>query len=351
MPSPALPSRYPLIQAPLAGVQGSAMTIGVCRAGALGSLPAAMLSAEQLAAELTAIQTATDAPFNVNFFAHTLPAITADDARRWQAVLQPYFSRFGLNPAAIKPGVLRRPFDDAHLAVLQQYRPAVVSFHFGLPENRLLQAVKDTGARILSSATTVAEALWLAERGVDAVIAQGSEAGGHRATFLGSDMATQTGTFALLAQTVDALTVPVIAAGGIADERGIQAALALGAAAVQVGTAYLLCDESQASPFHRAAIAAAATVPQRAETAITNVFSGKPARGLVNTLMRDLAYLHHDAMPFPHAATAVNAIRAAAEATGDNGFTPLWCGQNPRGCRAVSAYELSQDLCAAFQAA
>ena len=347
----ALPSAYPLIQAPMAGAQDSQMAIAVCRAGGLGSLAAALLSPPQLAAELAAIQAATDAPFNVNFFAHQMLEPTPQQMRRWHDFLQPYFDRFGVDAAAMDAGGLRQPFGDAQLAIVQQYRPAVVSFHFGLPAAAQVQALKDIGTCIIASATSVAEAQWLAERGVDAVIAQGSEAGGHRATFLAADVASQTGTLALLPQIVDAVPLPVIAAGGIADVRGIRAALQLGATAVQIGTAYLLCDESRISPLHRGAINAAMQAPQQAQTAITNLFSGKPARGLVNTLMRDGGYMHADAAPFPYAAAAVNAIRAKAEKQGNSGFTPLWCGQNPSGCRAVSATELTQDLCRAFQAA
>ena len=278
MPLSPLPSVYPLIQAPMAGAQGSQMAIAVCRAGGLGSLAAALLSPQQLADELAAIQAATDAPFNVNFFAHQMTEPSPQQMRRWHDFLQPYFARFGVDAAAMDAGVLRQPFGDAQLEIMQQYRPAVVSFHFGLPAAAQVQALKDIGTRIISSATSVAEARWLAERGVDAVIAQGSEAGGHRALFLAGDVASQTGTLALLPQIVDAVPLPVIAAGGIADVRGIRAALQLGAAAVQIGTAYLLCDESRISPLHRAAINAAMQAPQPAPTAITNLFSGKPAR-------------------------------------------------------------------------
>lgn len=329
----------------MAGAQGVDMALAVCTAGGLGSLPAALLSPDALAAQLSLMGKKTQAPFNVNFFAHTMPTLTQAHTRLWRACLQPCFQAYGVDEADIRASVLRRPFGEDMLAVLQQYRPSVVSFHFGLPAPRLLQAVKDTGAMVLSSATTVAEACWLAERGVDAVIAQGSEAGGHRGTFLDSAMATQQGLFALLAQVVDAVKIPVVAAGAIADAAGIRAALALGAVAVQVGTAYLLCHESEISPLHREALHMAAHTPQKAQTAITNVFSGKPARGLVNTLMHELGYLCDAVAPFPYAATEVNAIRAKAEARGDAGFTPLWCGQNPTGCRSVSATELTEALC------
>lgn len=342
-----LPSRYPLIQAPMAGAQDHRMAAAVCRAGGLGSLPSATWSAERLAQEISALQAQTDAPFNVNFFVHVMPPEDAAAQARWRLRLQTYYRRWGLAGDALADALGRRPFAADMLDVLQQYRPAVVSFHFGLPEAALLRGVKDTGAQIWASATTVAEAQWLAEHGADGIIAQGSEAGGHRATFLGSDMASQTGLFALLPQVADAVALPVAAAGGIADERGIRAALALGASAVQLGTAFLLCDESLIAPLHRAALQEAAAAGH-AETAITNVFSGKPARGLVNTLMRDLGYLNADVAPFPYAAAASAPLRAAAEAAGDAGFTPLWSGQNPSGCRAVSAGELCRTLCRVF---
>ncbi|MCP2039745.1 nitronate monooxygenase [Neisseria sp. HSC-16F19] len=345
--SACLPSVYPLIQAPMAGAQDHRMAAAVCRAGGLGSLPAAMWTATQLAGEIEALRALTDAPFNVNFFTHEMPPPDEAVKARWQHRLQDYYRHWGVT-ADSAPVPLRRPFAAEQLEVLQQYRPAVVSFHFGLPQAGLMRAVKDTGAQVLASATTVAEAQWLADHGADVVIAQGSEAGGHRATFLGSDMATQTGLFALLPQVADAVPVPVVATGGIADERGIRAALALGASAVQLGTAYLLCHESLIGGVHRTALSAAAGAVA-AETAISNVFSGKPARGLVNTLMRDLGCLNEDVAPFPYAAAATAALRSAAEAQGDSSFTPLWSGQNPHGCRAISAYDLTRDLCGCFE--
>ncbi|MDO5687585.1 MAG: nitronate monooxygenase [Neisseria sp.] len=343
-----LPSRFPLIQAPLAGAQDAAMTIAVCRAGGLGSLAAAMLSTDVLAEQIETIQAAVDAPFNLNFFAHTLPDVGAAEDQAWRELLQPFFDEFGIDAGSLPAGVLRRPFDESQLAVVEKYRPAVVSFHFGLPEKSLLDAVKASGAMVLSSATTLAEGLWLQENGADAVIAQGSEAGGHRGMFLAHQPAAQLGTFALLPQLVKALNIPVIAAGGIADTAGIQAALQLGAAAVQLGTAYLLCDESTIGALHRAAIEKVARHPEQCDTALTNVFSGKPARGLINRLMREVGLIHPQVMPFPFAATASGALRRAAEAQGSTDFTPLWCGQNPSGCKAVSAYDLTRELTAAF---
>lgn len=346
-----LPSIYPLIQAPMAGAQNSEMAIAVCRAGALGSLPAAMLSPQQLATEIKTIQAATAAPFNVNFFAHTLPEITETQRQRWHRLLQPYLQRYHINPDNIATGTLRRPFDAAQLEVIQQLRPAVVSFHFGLPEKALLMAVKNSGTLILSSATTIAEGIWLEQHGADMVIAQGAEAGGHRGQFLDEPLACQMGTFALTARLAKYLSIPVIAAGGIAGVEGIQAVLRLGAAAVQLGTAYLLCSESRISPAHRQAVMAAQQHPGQHPTAITNLFSGKPARGLVNDFMREQHFLSHDALPFPYAASAIGALRKAAEPQGDNRFTSLWCGENPDGCASVSATALTQQLIRAFAAA
>lgn len=335
-----LPSTFPLIQAPMAGAQDAAMAAAVCRAGGLGSLPAAMWDAEKLSAEIEKLHHAAGgAPFNVNFFAHRLPEVSDSQRGRWHALLAPYFGEFGIDAQTLPEGVLRRPFDEKQLAVVEKYRPAAVSFHFGLPEKNLLAAVKDTGAKILASATTAAEALWLAENGADAVIAQGWEAGGHRGMFLTQDTATQVGLFALIAQIRQAVKLPVIAAGGIAGAQSIQAALKLGAAAVQIGTAYLLCNESLIPQLYRAALRRAAQSP--ADTAVTNLFSGKPARGLVNRFMRENGFIHDDALPFPYASRETGALRAAAEAAGSDDFSSLWCGQNPSGCREISAEELT----------
>jgi nitronate monooxygenase len=219
-------------------------------------------------------------------------------------------------------------------------RPPVVSFHFGLPEPGLLARVRGTGAKILSSATTVDEARWLEAQGVDAIIAQGVEAGGHRGMFLSDELTRQVGTLALVAQIVDAVRVPVIAAGGIADARGVAAAMALGAVAVQVGTAYLLCTEAQTSRVHREAL----SHEDARHTALTNVFTGRPARSIVNRIMRELGPISPHAPAFPLAMAAILPLRAAAEAGGSGDFSPLWAGQNVTGCRAIGAGELTRGL-------
>src|SRR5918992_6014074 len=274
----------PIIQAPMAGVQGSALAVAVSNAGGLGSLPCAMLSPEMMQTELAAIARGTRNPVNVNFFCHAPPTPDPDGEAAWRAALSPYYREFGIDPASIPSGPGRVPFDAETAEALAPFKPAVVSFHFGLPSAELIAQVKGWGSTILSSATTVAEAQLLEERGVDAIIAQGLEAGGHRGMFLSNDLTTQVGTLALVRQIVQAVRIPVIAAGGIADAAGVAAALALGAAGVQVGTAYLLCPEATTSAVHRAALRSEAA----RYTALTNLFTGRPARGIVNRIMREL---------------------------------------------------------------
>ena len=246
----------------MAGVQGSAMAVAVSNAGGLGSLPCAMLTLDVLRSGLQAITSQTSQPYNVNFFCHTPPVPDTAREAAWRAALAPYYAQHGINAATISAGAGRAPFTHEAADVLEAFKPPVVSFHFGLPKPELLARVKAWGAVVLSSATTVAEARWLEANGADAVIAQGLEAGGHRAVFLAEhltgnwtfDLSTQQGTFTLLPQIVAAVRCPVIAAGGIADAAGVRAAMALGAAGVQVGTAYLLCTEATTSAVHRAAL-------------------------------------------------------------------------------------------------
>lgn len=324
----------------MAGVQGSALAIAVSNAGGLGSLPCAMLSLDAVRHEMAAIKAQTSKPFNVNFFCHAPPEADAQREANWRRALSPYYAEFGIDPDAIPAGPGRMPFSAEAVEVLAEFEPAVVSFHFGLPAPELLERVRSWGAKILSSATTVDEALWLQKHGVDAVIAQGLEAGGHRGHFLSDDLNAQVGTFALLPQIVRAVNVPVIAAGGIADARGVAAAMALGAAGVQIGTAYLLCEEATTSAVHREALKRdAARV-----TALTNVFTGRPARSIVNRLMREIGPMNPEAPAFPLAAAAVAPLRAKAESQGSGDFSPLWAGQNVSGCREVSAAVLTREL-------
>jgi nitronate monooxygenase len=330
----------PIIQAPMAGVQGSALAVAVSNVGGLGSLPCAMLTPDAMRQELATIRAQTSRPYNVNFFCHTPPQPDEKREAAWRAVLAPYFAELGVDPAQIPAAPARAPFSHAAADVLEEFKPLVVSFHFGLPSEDLLARVRSWGAKILSSATTLEEARWLEARGVDGIIAQGLEAGGHRGMFLSEDIASQVGTFALLPQVVRAVKVPVIAAGGIADTRGVAAAMALGAAGVQVGTAYLLCPECTTSPLHRAALKSDAAQL----TALTNVFSGRPARGIINRIMRELGPMSADAPAFPLAGAALAPLRAKAESLGRSEFSQLWAGQNTSGCEEISAALLTQKL-------
>jgi nitronate monooxygenase len=332
----------PIIQAPMAGVQGSALAVAVSDAGGLGSLPCAMLSLDAMRDELAAIKAQTDKPFNVNFFCHAPPTPSAEREAAWRATLSPYYKEYGTDVDTIPVGPGRAPFSSEAADVLSEFKPAVVSFHFGLPSAKLLARVRAWGSKILSSATTVEEACWLEAQGVDAIIAQGLEAGGHRGMFLSDDLTTQVGTFALLPQIVQAVKLPVIAAGGIADAKGIAAAMALGAAGVQIGTAYLLCPEATTSAVHRVALKSEAA----RHTALTNLFTGRPARGIVNRIMKELGPISTAPSPFPLATSAIAPLRAKAESQGSGDFSPLWCGQNASGCKEVPAAQLTRELAA-----
>lgn len=330
----------PIIQAPMAGVQGSALAVAVCAAGGLGSLPCAMLGSAPMRAELGAIRAQTRRPFNVNFFCHATPAADAGREAAWRQALQPYYREFDIDASSIPAGPGRLPFDATAAALLAEFRPEVVSFHFGLPAAEQLAPLRAWGAKIVSSATTVDEALWLEQQGVDLIVAQGLEAGGHRGMFLSTELSTQVGTLALLPQIVRAVRVPVVAAGGIADARGVAAAMALGAAGVQLGTAYLLCPETTTSAVHRAALKSHAA----RHTALTNLFTGRPARGIVNRFMREQGPISELAPAFPLATAAVAPLRARAEAAGSGDFSPLWSGQNATGCKEVPAAQLTREL-------
>jgi nitronate monooxygenase len=332
----------PLIQSPMAGAQDAHLAIAVSQAGALGSLPAAMLDAASLERELRRLQ-AAGCPYNVNFFVHSPPAPDAAREARWMQALDPYYREFGLDPAHAPSGASRQPFSHEAAEVLEAFRPPVVSFHFGLPAPELLARVKRMGSRVLSSATTVREALWLQAQGADAVIAQGLEAGGHRGHFLDKDVTLQADTALLLPSIVAALDIPVIAAGGIADAQGVRAAIALGASGVQVGTAFLLCDEALTSTVHRAALK-----DLQAPTALTNVFTGGLARGIVNRVMREQGPVSQTAPPFPLATAGMGPLRSHAEAAGAGDFSPLWSGTNRSGCRAAPAAEIVRALARGF---
>jgi nitronate monooxygenase len=332
----------PIVQAPMAGVQGSALAVAVSNAGGLGSLPCAMLGPDAMRIELRAIKAQTSKPFNVNFFCHTPPKPSAERENAWRTSLSSYYKEFGIDADKIPTGPGRMPFSSEAADALSEFKPEVVSFHFGLPAADLLARAKGWGAKILASATTVEEARWLEAHGVDCIIAQGLEAGGHRGIFLSDDLSTQVGTFALVPQIVREVKVPVIAAGGIADARGVAAAMALGAAGVQIGTAYLLCPEATTSAVHRAALKSEAA----RHTALTNLFTGRPARGIVNRIINELGPIGTNVPEFPLATSAIAPLRAKAESQGNGDFSPLWSGQNASGCKEIPAAALTRELAA-----
>jgi nitronate monooxygenase len=332
----------PIVQAPMAGAVDWELAAAAAEAGALGSLPCAMLNANQIREQMGKIRAHTKKPVNLNFFCHTPPTLSNAREARWRERLAPYYRELGIDPAAPVPSSKRAAFDAAMCDVVEETKPEVVSFHFGLPEPDLLRRVKEAGFLVMGSATTVAEARWLEARGVDAIIAQGNEAGGHRGIFLSEDISTQPGTFALIPQIVDAVKVPVIATGGIADARGIAAAFALGAAGVQIGSAYLWCPESKISAPHRAALKSA----RDDGTALTSLMTGRPARGIVNRVMREIEPTSDVAPEFPLAAGALAPLRAKAEAQGSGDFSPMWAGQAAALGRAMPAGQLTKTLAA-----
>ncbi len=329
----------PILQAPMAGASDSALAIAVGRAGGLGSLPCAMLSDARLRAEVHNFRQHCDRPLNLNFFCHGAAPADTEREQHWQKLLMPYYEELQAEPPA-GSALGRRPFDEAMCLAIEALKPEIVSFHFGLPAPELVQRVKAAGAIVISSATTIAEAVWLEDHDCDAVIAQGCEAGGHRGMFLTEHIESQPGTFALVPQVVDAVQIPVIAAGGIADARGVAAAFALGASGVQIGTAYLFTPEALITDLHRAAL----TGSSNDETTLTNVFSGKPARSLLNRLIRELGPVS-DAVPhFPTAGNALVPLKSKAEAAGSADFSSLWSGQSAKLCRPMGAEELTRSL-------
>jgi nitronate monooxygenase len=331
---------FPIIQAPMAGAVLSDMAVAVSEAGGLGSLPCALLSVEQARSELETIRQKTSRPINVNFFCHQQPPDDPTRQLKWRKRLDRYYAELELGDNATAPSSNRAPFDHKMCDLVAEFHPEIVSFHFGLPDKDLLGRVRKTGAKIISSATTVDEARWLEGQGCDAIIAQGYEAGGHSGMFLTREVSTQIGTMALVPQVVDAVKVPVIAAGGIADARGIMAAFALGAAAVQIGTAYLFCPEAKINAIHRQALRKS----KDNETVVTNVFTGRPARGIVNRIIREVGPMSDDAPEFPLAAAALLPLRSKSETAGSSDFTPLWSGQAARLSRELPAAQLTKQL-------
>jgi nitronate monooxygenase len=328
-------SEHPIVQAPMANAGGVELCIAAIAGGALGSLPCAMLLPEQMREQAAAVRERSAGPLNLNFFCHRMPGQADDSA--WRALLRPYYREFGIGEPP--PAPLRLPFDERACAVVEEVRPEVVSFHFGLPEPALLDRVKASGAKLFGCATTVDEARWLAERGVDAIIAQGFEAGGHTGRFLGSESAEAMTLFALLPQVVDAVSVPVIAAGGIGDGRGIAAVFALGAGAVQLGTAYLSCPESLLADGARSALTSRPTL-------ITNLYSGGLARAVRGRLIDEIGPVRNEAPPYPLAGAASGPLLRAATARGDFGFMPMLAGQAAPLGKALPAAQLTRELAA-----
>ena len=332
---------HPIILAPMGGAMDWELTTAVAEAGGLGSLPCMMWTPEKVREEIGRIRARTKAPINLGFFTHKQPG--PDNAREasWRDRLKPYYAELRIDPNAAAPVPARSPFNDEFCSLVEELKPAAVSFHFGLPESALVKRVKAAGAKVISTATTVAEARWLEEHGADVIVAQGVEAGGHRGIFLSEDISSQAGTFALVPQVVDAVKVPVIVAGAVGDARGIAAAFALGASGVQLGTAYLHCPESKISKLHRQALKEA----NESSTVLTNIMTGRPARGIVNRLIREQGPIA-EVPAFPNAANALAPLRAAAEKAGSGEFSPLWSGQAASLGRPLPAGELTKKLAA-----
>lgn len=330
---------FPIIQAPMAGVQGSALAIAVSEAGGLGSLPCGMLNTEKIINEIETIKESTSKPYNLNFFCHSLRPYDENRQVIWRNTLQPYFAELD-SEVNLSLGSTRVPFIHDIADAIERFSPEFISFHFGLPNKDLLKRVKSWGTKVVSSATTLEEAIWLESQGVHGIIAQGLEAGGHRGMFLTDKISTQLGLVSLVSQVVKQVKVPVIAAGGISDNNGVRACLQLGACAVQVGTSYLLCTEAETSDIHKQALKSG----KSSHTALTNIFSGRPARGIVNRVMDELGYMSVLAPDFPYASLEMSQLRNSAEKQGMDGFSPLWCGQNAQGCQEISAKELTLQL-------
>jgi nitronate monooxygenase len=328
----------PVIQAPMAGVQDEVLALAVSEAGGLGSMPCALLDSARLQSALERLAT-SPRPINLNFFCHSMAAPDPVREQRWREALAPYYVELEIEAPEPTTAGARRPIDEPTVDLLEQYRPKIVSFHFGLPSPHLLQRMKAWGAAILASATTVEEGHWLERNGADVVIAQGIEAGGHRGHFLSADLARQLPTRELVARLSRALGVPVVAAGGVASRTDVEALLDAGASAIQAGTAYLLCPEAKTTAVHRAALRQGST-----DTAVTNLFSGRPARGLMNRLMRELGPLSDLPPAFPWASQALMPLRARAEALGRDDFTPLWSGTRPGCFRNVDAATVTREL-------
>lgn len=331
--------KLPIVQAPMAAATGVEMAVAVAKAGGLGSLPCAMLTPDKVRAGLSEFRTQSNKPVNLNFFCHAAPAGDVAHEQAWLKRLAPYYAALGATPPALPLKAGLQPFGEEACALVEELRPAVASFHFGLPAPDLHARVKVAGCKILGSATSVKEAIWLAGRGVDAIITQGAEAGGHRGTFLETNVAAEVGTFALVPQIADAVPVPVVAAGGIADARGVAAAFALGAAGVQIGTAYLRCPEAHISELHRAALK-----KSEPATVITNVLTGRPARAILNRFIQEQGPMASEAPAFPLATQAAIPLRTIAEKQGSGDFSSFWSGEARSLGRDMNAESLTRTI-------
>jgi nitronate monooxygenase len=342
-PNPFLASLHmtrPIIQAPMTGYVTQEMVIAVSNAGGLGSLPATLLSPEAISESIAILRKETQGPIAVNFLAHSTKATEPAREAAWRARLAPFFKELGLDASLPSPAITVPVFAEAQCAALEEARPDAVSFHLGLPAERFVERLKAAGMKILSCATTVAEAHWLEDHGCDAVIAQGLEAGGHRGSFLSADLAEQCGTMALVPQIVDAVRLPVIAAGGIGDARGVAAAIALGASAVQIGTAFLFCPEAQVPPPHRDALLKVS----HTDTVVTSIYSGLPARVIANRFTRALQDAQNDVVAFPGGMSAVAPLVGASLKAGSGDIAPLWAGQGVGLGKSLPAGELVAHL-------
>ena len=338
-----LDSDYPIIQAPMAGATTPEMAIAAANAGAIGSLGCAMQTPDAVRSDMTQVRRGTNRSINLNFFVHTPPCANSDRAKAAQDRLAGWYDRLdaGNMPDAVETHF---PFDTAMCEAVATLAPKAVSFHFGLPDSAMIKALKAEGIVILSSATSVAEAQYLEENGADAIIAQGFEAGGHSGWFLPRGTAEVAGTMALVPRIVDAVKLPVIATGGIADGRGIAAALMLGAAGVQVGTAFLATPESAASNTHKRSLLAASGD----DTMISKAFSGRRARTIVNKYATEMDPV--DNWPdFPLMNTLTGPIRKASVNSDSPDAIALWSGQAVGLIRATSTADVVAQLVAQTQ--
>jgi nitronate monooxygenase len=328
-------ARLPIVQAPMAGAGGAALAVAAIKGGAVGSLPCALLTPDEVRTQVAEVRALAEGPLNLNFFCHEMPP--PPDEAAWRALLGTYYFQEGVEPP-VAPARLRQPFDEAMCHVVEEVRPTFVSFHFGMPEESMIQRIWATGAHVIGNATTPEEAVLLAVKGCDAIIAQGFEAGGHAGYFFNEHRPV--GLFALVRQIAAKLPVPVIAAGGIVDAQGVAAALMLGASAVQIGTAYLATPESLIAPPHRERLGTL----HAEDTVFTNLFSGREARGMQNMLIHLEGPIRAEVPPFPYASAALAPLRAAAEADGRGDYSPMWAGQAASIVTPADAQELTERL-------